>query len=35
MLVYERIREDTGEVQIRRTAKEQKTWRVPGMRVKF
>lgn len=33
--LYERIRVDTEEVQQKTTYKEQKTWHVPGSKMKF
>lgn len=34
-LTYERIREDTLEIQTKRVVKEQKTWHMPGLKIKF
>lgn len=35
VMVYERIREDTGEVQEKKIAKEQKTWFTPGLKMRI
>jgi hypothetical protein len=34
-LIYERVRDDTGEIQTRKTIKEQKTWHTPGLKMKI